>query len=344
MKLEIASAGYTVRDFPKSLNIGLAIDKKLGNESKIVGYQGNMPDFKDTGAKQKEISGINKLSFGQIENSERKENPIYEAQNKWAGYGTALKPAYEPIIMARKPIEGSVADNCLKYGVGGINIGECKVGNEEVLSHNAPKGTFADGEYDRGSDTESYHISDGRYPANVITDGSDEVASGMPDGAMRYFYSAKASKKDRDKGLDEFETISTGELQGGRKPNSAGSVMAGGKINPYAGAGGEKKNIHPTVKPVELMQYLVRLVAPKGSLIVDIFNGSGSTGKAVAFENRERDAHYKYIGIELDEKYCEISKARIYYGLNQALCDSHTDVKDQIEENARKGQMSLFDD
>lgn len=162
--------------------------------------------------------------------------------------------------------------------------------------------------------------------------------------ASRYFYCAKASKKDRDDGLDLFEEKTTGELQGGRKEGSKGSIMlnadGGTRVNPYAGTGTPKKNFHPTVKPVELMQYLVRLVSPKGATILDIFNGSGSTGKAVAFENRERDANYKYIGIELDKQYCEISKSRIDYALNKFEYDMIQDIK---QEEKRTGQMSLFD-
>lgn len=162
--------------------------------------------------------------------------------------------------------------------------------------------------------------------------------------ACRYFYCAKASKKDRDNGLIAFEEKETGEIQGGRKEGSAGSIMLNAdgttRVNPYAGGGARKKNIHPTVKPVELMQYLVRLVTPRGGTVLDIFNGSGSTGKAVAFENRERNADYKYIGIELDPEYCEISRARIDYAVNKF----EYDLIEEIEENEKKGQLSLFDD
>ena len=101
-----------------------------------------------------------------------------------------------------------------------------------------------------------------------------------------------------------------------------------------------RKNIHPTVKPVELMQYLIRLVSPKGATILDPFNGSGSTGKAVAFENREREMNYKYVGIELDPEYCEISKGRIDYALNKYEYDMIQDIK---QEEEKTGQMSLFD-
>ena len=331
----IEDAGFEIRDcimwlygsgFPKSHNIGLAIDKKNGIESEVVGSG---------------KSGTSSRAYQSEEKTTAGGYDIKKATNEWNGWGTALKPAYEPVIMARKPVEGSATDNILKYGTGGINIDECRVGNDKISTHNAPKGTFAGGEPNRGSDTSSYKEHEGRWPSNVIHDGSDEVTKDMPknvatnpkelgdygfcfdegkrsnkqmshgyedsSSVSRYFYCAKASGKDRDEGLDLI-------------------------IN--------SDNIHPTVKPVELMQYLVRLVAPKNATILDIFNGSGSTGKAVAFENRERNANYKYIGIELDPQYCKISEARIEYALNKYKYD----VLEEIKENEKKGQLSLFDD
>ena len=348
----IEDAGFEIRDcimwlygsgFPKSLNIGLAIDKKNGVESEIVGTV-NAPDLQDVGTQQKALGNGHIQSFGQIENAKRIQYEIKKASNEWDGWGTALKPAYEPIIVARKPVEKTVIDNVLKWGVGGINIDECRVPleNEEKIetgrNGRKTKPMFCFGELQNG---ETEFQDNGRFPANVIHDGSEEVISGMPDSngsqgkpfvstdykeketatnftrgdfnpyndsgsASRYFYCAKASKKDRDGGL---------------------------LIN-------NDKNIHPTVKPVELMEYLVKLVAPKGATILDIFNGSGSTGKAVMFENRERDANYKYIGIELDPEYCKISEARIDYALNKCECDMIRDIK---EEERKTGQLSLFD-
>ena len=218
----IEDAGFEIRDtimwlygsgFPKSMNIGLAIDKKNGVESKVVGYQGSMMDFRDTGKKQKEISGIDKLSFGQIENSERKENPIYEAQNEWQGWGTALKPSFEPIIVARKPFKGSLVDNVIENGVGGINIDECRVPFEDTPNpatnpkyrKNAGYKLPEKGQTSNGAVTFTSSKNEtndlGRFPANTILT-YDEIPS---DERLRYFYCAKASKKDRDEGLDEFE-------------------------------------------------------------------------------------------------------------------------------------------
>lgn len=302
--------------------------------------------------------------------------PETNLAKQWQGWGTALKPSFEPIIVARKPFKGSLVDNVIEYGVGGINIDECRIGNETISIHNAPKGTFAGGEYGRGSDTESYRDSVGRFPANTIltydeTD-FDEVCGGFPNtksqyrnvkptetlnkvgtvfetsgykdrleggfndsgSASRYFYCAKASKKDRDEGLEEFETKKTGELQGGRKEGSAGSIMLNAdgttRVNPYAGTGTPKKNTHPTVKPTELMQYLIRLVTPNNGTILDPFNGSGSTGKAVMYENKERNKNYKYIGIELTEEYLPIAKARIEYVCNLPVKEKQTDIFDFV--------------
>lgn len=326
----IEDAGFEIRDtimwlygsgFPKSMNIGLAIDKKNGIESI------------DTGEKIKSAKDITRK----------------KATNEWEGWGTALKPSYEPIIVARKPFKGSLVDNVMQYRVGGLNIEECRVGNEVISIHNTPVGTFAGGEYNRGSDTDNYRESTGRFPANTILtyDETDyeEVCSGFPytkgtgekrkrkgqdstcygkynakdtdnscwgdeGSASRYFYCAKASKKDRDEGLEDFE-----------EKRKSGYGYDLGYMNVGEGMFKErqtlKKNIHPTVKPTELMQYLVRLVAPKGAVIMDCFNGSGSTGKAVMYENAERNAGYKYIGIEMTEEYLPISAARIDYVINK---------------------------
>lgn len=242
----IEDAGFEIRDtlmwlygsgFPKSHNIGLAIDKKNGCSDRghrIATASRFHPDgtFEPNGEKL----------------------PPYQARTKegekYVGYGTALKPAYEPIIMARKPIENTVADNMLKYGVGGINIDECRVGTNKRINPQA--GFIRHGRTDeevfygcdKNKSKENIEVL-GRFPANVITDGSDEVKANMPNtnggnrnnfatrkedsssyggkagtintrneyddegSACRYFYCAKASKKDRDEGLEEFNEFYT---------------------------------------------------------------------------------------------------------------------------------------
>lgn len=303
---------------------------------------------------------------------------------KYQGWGTCLKPAYEPIIVARKPFKGSLVDNVIENGVGGINIDECRIAFENTPNpatnplyrkqnnYKLPeKGQQSNGAVNFTSSKNEVN-EQGRFPANVILtyDETDfeEVCGGMPDtksnieipnqkhtfkgnkdafqygykmrygsgfndegNASRYFYCAKASKKDRDEGLDLFEEKTSGELTE-RQEGSAG-------ISPYACSRTPKKNIHPTVKPVELMQYLVRLVSPKGSTILDCFMGSGSTGKAVMFENIERNANYHFIGVEMTEEYLPICESRIDYALNKY----EYDLAKQTQELKEKGIQTIFD-
>ena len=266
--------------------------------------------------------------------------PKTDLAKQWEGFGTALKPAYEPIIVARKPLCGTVADNVMTYGVGGINIDECRISHNEPLklTNRGDRSGVIFTEENTGKSSylnKDNHIAsaspDGRFPSNVILtyDDSDydEVCGGFPDSgsgnggtpynyagreyhnkdtsmfngdkpqapsnyndsgsASRYFYCAKASKRDRDEGLDN-----SGKFGSEKAP---------------------RKNFHPTVKPTSLVQYLVRLVTPKGETILDPFMCSGSTGKAVAYENNDRNADYSFIGIELNPEYCDIAQRRIEF-------------------------------
>ena len=338
----IEDAGFEIRDcvmylygsgFSKSHNIGLAIDKKNGVESEVVGVG---------------KSGCNSRAYQSEKPTTAGNYDIKKSQNEWQGWGTCLKPAYEPIIVARKPFKGSVVDNIIKYRVGGINIDECRVVcNDKVKMNIRDTSSCSDGWNrpwmdDKEKDKLRQEIAIekannlGRFPANVITDGSEEVAKGMPnttstpiaeESAMRYFYSAKASKKDRDEGLDAFQDKTFHSVL--NQKNGSGDRLDGAKT-PI------RKNIHPTCKPTELMQYLVRLVSPKGATILDPFMGSGSTGKAVMFENRERDANYKFIGIELTDEYLPIAQARIEYARDKFKYDLE-------QEKVTKGKQNIFD-
>lgn len=326
----IEDAGFEIRDcvmylygcgFSKSYNIGLAIDKKNGVESEVVGVG---------------KSGCNSRAYQSEKPTTSGNYDIKKSQNEWQGWGTCLKPAYEPIIVARKPFKGSVVDNIIKYKVGGLNINECRVGETggikkvNIIKNSGSKICRF------GCDGDKIETGEGRFPANVITDGSEEVAKGMPnttstpiaeESAMRYFYSAKASKKDRDEGLDAFEERKTTD----------GCIRANVETARKFGANSAlRKNIHPTCKPTELMQYLVRLVSPKGATILDPFMGSGSTGKAVMFENRERDANYKFVGIELTDEYLPIAQARIEYARDKFKYDLE-------QEKVTKGKQNIFD-
>ena len=152
--------------------------------------------------------------------------------------------------------------------------------------------------------------------------------------AARYFYCAKASKKDRDEGLEALPEGLLRRMRPDKDDNNPTGLNKEGRFAPVV-----RKNTHPTVKPCELMQYLIRLVAPKGATILDPFMGSGSTGKAVMFENRERNADYKFIGIDLEKEYCAIAEMRIDYALNKY----EYDFKQELQKSKEKGQLNIFD-
>ena len=302
MAVRIEDAGFEIRDliawvygsgFPKSLDVSKAIDKAAGAEREVVGREKNWGASKAADGKQ---------AYGDYAGGWDITAPATDAARQWQGWGTALKPALEPITVARKPLAGTVAANVLKYGTGAINVDGARIPTTENLNG----GAYA--ESGGRSESQSLHGGSGmnqpgkttgkafqqptgRWPANLIHDGSGDVLAGFPEGNSRFFYCAKASKKDRDEG---------------RAEGSAGLVMEGGKANPYAGTTGEPRaNNHPTVKPTDLMRYLARLVTPPGGLVLDPFMGSGSTGKAAMLEG------LRFIGIERDEQYMDIARARI---------------------------------
>ena len=205
----------------------------------------------------------------------------------------ALKPAHEPVVMARKPIsEKTVAENVLKHGTGGINIDGCRIGKqilEEQIAGQAKIGTF-----ERKNMVTPKR--EGRYPANVMHDGLEQEWA-------RYFYCPKVSKNERNRGLDDFEEKKTSSMSGRRDPHDMGNSKIDNDVTGRFVT--KRKNIHPTVKPIELMKYLCRLVTPKGGTVLDPFMGSGSTGMAA------KDEGFGFIGIEKEKEYFEIAKQRI---------------------------------
>jgi len=517
----IEDAGFEIRDtimwlygsgFPKSMSLskGLEAREKLGN----AGTRNKRKIEQSCDTEEYTLKQTNNGAMGEIIETTRKQYiPNTELAKQWQGWGTALKPSYEPIIVARKPFKGSLVDNVIEYGVGGINIDECRVETGDIIAKNISykEEKQSDGWGTKKCITEQSNI--GRFPANTIltyddTD-FDEVCGGFPNtsskrttgklhdirsgnfvgsskqldveyergyddsgSASRYFmnckytgkdndiwkqlyvnnvvenleilkaikdnivqmnvedllkelkdhyvkyvdnqqnlietsivqdiveiltwdfktetsqviqdfiinskkciqfqnlvqfvekmdnidttlitqnllklfgyvkavitnyiqgniefdqkryiYTPKASKKDRDEGLDTFNQE---KVNDGRNTPIDNAFQRGETL---------RKNTHPTVKPTELMQYLIRLVSPDGATILDPFNGSGSTGKAVMYENKERNKNYKYIGIELTEEYLPISKARIEHLIDNKVDEQHI-------ENAVEGQTNIFD-
>jgi DNA modification methylase len=222
--------------------------------------------------------------YGEYSGDTRITAPATDAAREWQGWGTALKPALEPITVARKPLEGTVAANVMAYGTGGLNIDGCRVAGEPVPVFATSGGQKFD-ITTHNQNVRRVGTSDaGRWPANLIHDGSEEVLAGFPSETNRFFYVPKASKKDRDEGL-----------------GGGGGWSKDADKNPNL----PRANVHPTVKPTDLMRYLCRLVTPPGGTVLDPFMGSGSTGKAARLEG------FQFIGIERDADYFQIAQRRI---------------------------------
>lgn len=341
--------------FPKNLDVAKAIDKAEGVEREVVGLKsvGNGNRKGEGFRHEGDVAGIEVTA------------PASDAAKQWDGWGTALKPAWEPIVLCRKPLIGTVVDNVLTHGTGALNIEACRVGDEDTRApayrmtgkglHGQGLGT---GEMDYQRDGSIAGSACGRWPANLLHDGSEGVLIGFPDtpgakgdvagdepsdvsgnvlnprarvaytrrnepsanrtyensggtdfrakpgdrrpaeagSAARFFYCAKASTADRDEGLMHL-------------PKST----AHSNIDPTSSMGKERaelgqgmtRNKHPTVKPTELLRYLLRLITPPGGTTLDFCMGSGSTGKAAELEG------FSFIGIDNDPNSVETARLRI---------------------------------
>jgi site-specific DNA-methyltransferase (adenine-specific) len=263
------------------VDISKAIDKMKGAEREVVGKgsSGKTAIWQEQG-------GMGNFDITIPSTSEAKQ---------WQGWGTALKPAMELFTLARKPFKSTVDVNVLVWGTGGLNIDGCRVGTEHF--------TQEDGSYDNGNNVAFGNVKrtpkeyDGRFPANFIHDGSEEVVALFPnendESASRFFYTAKASQSERNDGLWGFEERA---ITDGRETPIDNAFNRGMT---------EKRNIHPTVKPLDLMRYLCRMITPKGGVVLDPFLGSGTTAIAAKQEKMQ------YIGMEIEPKYVAIAEARI---------------------------------
>jgi site-specific DNA-methyltransferase (adenine-specific) len=394
----VEDAGFEIRDqimwiygsgFPKSHNIGKAVDKIEGNEREVVGEE--IGTYKLDNA-IKNANTLGKMNQ-KLTDDGYEIKTITKGNSDWEGWGTALKPAHEPIVMARKPFKGTVADNVLEWGTGGINVDGCRIGYEDTpnpatnpkyrheQNYKMPeKGQESKGAVSFSSSNNDVN-TEGRFPANIIFDeeagkildkqsgklnkqgkcktdnksgwqneyvGGDKVNAVErklyldQGGASRFFYCPKASKKDRNEGMPEQVPQFTGRprREDGSviykethpeewndvmkdKPRrektslaAAEEILQEKKIKgrdagqdsrnvPHKARPVGRQNIHPTVKPTDLMAYLIRLVTPKGGIVLDPFMGSGSTGKACVREGMN------FIGIEREDEYMEIAKTRI---------------------------------
>lgn len=296
--LAIRLAGFEIRDqimwvygsgFPKSLDVSKAIDKAAGVERESTGEMVR-------GGCRAARGGEELVGSKSLEALKWKEitAPATDEAKQLSGWGTALKPAHEPICVARKPLSGTVAENVLTHGTGALNIDGCRVGSDIVGwgGKGAGGNTWNEENNGLGKDGDARPVA-GRWPANFVHDGLNA------EEWSRFFYCAKASKADRDDGVSLAATSAAEMVD--RDANSAGMN------SPRAGAGRTSgaRNDHPTVKPTALMQWLVRLVTPPGGTVLDPFTGSGSTGKACMLEG------FEFIGFEMDPHYCEIAEQRI---------------------------------
>ena len=326
LAVAIEDAGWEIRDtlmwvygygFPKSLDVSKAIDKAAGAEREVVGKSSRC-----VGPSQFGVNGIGTFKEVNWADSNNITAPATPEAQLWEGWGTALKPAWEPIILARKPLIGTVAENVLKYGTGAINVDECRVKTDEKIkctngSKNEVYGNFS---YIAGQAWELDHK--GRWPANLIHDGSDEVVGLFPDsksdggrkgeiGKRCYLKSAKSnalSGPQGGKGIggdlfwdDERQDFySLGIVR--RDSGSAARFFYCAKASRKERGEG---NTHPTVKPLALIKYLITLGLPPGGTVLDPFCGSGTTALAC------KELGRNYICIEKELEYYRIACNRL---------------------------------
>ena len=303
-------AGFEVRDqlawcfgsgFPKSHDISKAIDRAAGAEREVVGVHPDVEKYSLGGqnADSKFFAGVK----GAAKEGRVLTAPATPEAQQWAGWGSALKPAMEPVVLARKPLaEKNLAANVLAWGTGGINVDGCRVETGESTVRDNNKTIGGNGIYQGGRAYVTGSTS-GRWPANLVHDGSPEVLAGMPEtssGAMKREVSA----------YDGESMFLNGRSGPSNQHGDSGSAArffycakADGLERSYGLPKG-KKNRHPTVKPLDLMRWLVRLITPPGGIVYDPYSGSGTTFAACMEEG------FQFIGSELDPEHAEVGNIR----------------------------------
>jgi DNA modification methylase len=346
----IEDAGWEIRDcimwvygsgFPKSLDISKAIDKATGAERELLGPTiHHSPGRKATNT----LRSMRALYRGE-DDGKYITAPATDEAKQWNGYGTALKPAYEPIVVAMKPLDGTFAGNALKWGVAGLNVDGCRLSGKDTTTRHSSSSSYMTrkiGEIQPKQDTYPTGSDQGRFPANLIHDGSEECVrlfpvtkqqdkrrrklAKMPPGmhgiygsfsgtdstptygdngtAARFFYCAKASRSERDAGLEGAKYKHGGCFNGNNDMKNNCKIGRNPEVEVLP-----VKNNHPTVKPLKLMEYLVKLVStPTGGMLMDLFGGSGTTGLAA------EKLGIKWTLIDNVRDYCDISANRISKG------------------------------
>jgi DNA modification methylase len=302
LAVAIEDAGFEIRDqiqwiygsgFPKSLDVSKAIDKKYDAIREIVSDTYN-DMFGEYEVKKIYKAAVQSGVVGGINNSASDSSgvtyaavtkPVTENAVKWDGWGTSLKPSHEPAVLARKPMKNSVIENVLQYGVGAINIDACRLQYENNNSADID-----------------------RWPANVII---DEYIAHIIDqqsiGSSRFFYIPKASTAEREAGLYNHKKTKFRNMNGQQRKD--------GSFQEWLPDPKPRANTHPTVKPITLMRYLIRMITPYGGIVLDPFTGSGSTGCAAVIEN------CSFVGMDITPEYVDIAKKRIDYYSQQLKLD-----------------------
>jgi site-specific DNA-methyltransferase (adenine-specific) len=341
----IEDAGFEVRDcimwlygqgFPKGLDVSKAIDKMQGAEREVVGpkfYAGHDARKKDPGG-QTMGEGWRRPWQNDREAMLRRTHetaPASPEAKQWDGWGTALKPAWEPIIVARKPLVGTVAQNVLEYGVGGINIDGCRIPTTDALCGGAYSGGLrpnsamrCTGEVGGKSsileaggprlEKRDFVQPPGRWPANVILD--EEAGQALDEQTAGQLHSPGGQTAGAH--LNVADTYNASSIMMGRHNTFRfGDGNEGASRFFYCAKVSSKErgkdNRHPTVKPVALMRYLVKLVTPPDGLVLDPFMGSGSTGIAALAEG------FLFQGIEQELEYFNLARQRIYNSLRKPV-------------------------
>jgi site-specific DNA-methyltransferase (adenine-specific) len=314
MAVRIEDAGFEIRDmiawvygsgFPKSLDVSKAIDRAAGAEREVVGSRKLTGTARIIGGQGGATAGRAADAYAEGETRDELSitAPATPEAQQWSGWGTALKPALEPITVARKPLEGTVAANVLEHGTGGLNVDGCRVGTTKdvpaSVSKKAPANCY--GKYPEAGETPGVGGHDpnlGRWPANLIHDGCDEVVGLFPQTTSGGFSGTIQRATNGPSKGNELERI-----REDRAPDtgSAARFFYTAKCSKSDREGSD----HPTMKPTDLMRYLCRLVTPPGGVVLDPFMGSGSTGKAAMLEG------FGFIGIEREAAYHAIAERRI---------------------------------